>query len=76
MNNLLKLTKPLEGNRNQGLRVEHKGNADRPTLTFAANAVEHFNNLPANLRDQKLTSKKFKVKIKSHIVNTMKIPQH
>ena len=76
MNNLLKITKPPGGNRNQGLRVEHKGKADRPALTFAANSVVHFNNLPANLRDPKLTSKKFKVEVKSYIRNTIKIPQH
>ena len=76
MNSLFKVTRPPEANRNQCLRIDHKGKATRTTLSFSANATQMFNQLPAQLRASTLTTKKFKTQVKEHISNNFKLPQH
>ena len=76
MNHLIKVKKPPKGNRNQGLRLEHRGKSNRGETTFSVNAVNKFNNLPDQLRDPDLTTKQFKVKLKTYTALNYKLTQH
>ena len=76
MNHLLKVKRPPRGNRNSGLRVDHRGKSDRGETTFSANAVNKFNHLPAPLRAPELSVKTFKNKLKCHIKTHYKLPRH
>ena len=75
-NSLFRVTKPDIKLRKRGLRVDHKGPSTRTLLNFSANASFMFNNLPPHLKEQDLTTRQFKRKLKIHIMDTFLLTQH
>ena len=76
MNCLFRVKRPPRGNRNSGLRIQHRGKPDRGETTFAVNATNKFNKLPITLRAPELSIKSFKNGLKNHIKTSYKLPQH
>ena len=64
---------------NRGLeviRMDFNGNVSRKSNSFDVQVVEEFNNLPKHLRSPTLTSQKFKILLKKHILTTNLLVKH
>ena len=76
LKNMFKKVYPRHPRGLETFTIQHGGDCKRKPTNFTAYATTEFNKLPDQLRDPKMSCKKFKREIKTHLKMTLPLTQH
>ena len=76
LKNMFKKVYPRHPRGLETFTIQHFGDCKRKITNFTAYATIKFNNLPAQLRDPKMSCIRFKKEIKTHLKMTLPLTQH
>ena len=76
LNQLFNTTNPIHPRQGQGTRITHKGRIGQKGNTFATQAPQIYNQLPASIRNPIISGTKFKRELKMHIHTQHELQKH